>query len=61
MRKTPVELNFHGLKPVAVAATGFACLPLAGNFIYGLKPVELQRNIKLWCCLESFSDIAVFA
>jgi len=32
---------------VAFVATGFACPPLADNFIYGLKPVELRRNIKL--------------
>jgi len=31
---------------MAFAATGFACPPLADNFIYGLKPVELRRDIK---------------
>jgi uncharacterized membrane protein len=32
------EVNFHGLKRVAFATTGFACPPLADNFIYGFYP-----------------------
>jgi hypothetical protein len=38
-------VNFHGLKPVAFAATGFACPPSADNFIYGFTPVELRQNM----------------
>ena len=34
------------VKARGIAGSGFACPPLAGNFIYGLKPVELRRNIK---------------
>ncbi len=40
------KVNNYGLKPVAFAATGFACPPLADNFIYGFTPVELRQNIK---------------
>ncbi len=41
------KINFYGLKPIVFAFSGFARPPLADNFIYGLKPVELRQNIKL--------------
>ena len=42
------QLNFHGLTPVGFTATGFACPPMADNFIYGFTPVELRQTIKLF-------------
>jgi len=40
-----MKVNNYGLKPIAFVAKGFACPPLADNFIYGFKPVELRRSI----------------
>ncbi len=38
MMSFELKVNFYGLTPVAFAATGFACPPLADNFIYGFTP-----------------------
>ena len=43
---THFPVNFYGLTPVAFAATGLACPPLADNFIYGYTPAGLRRNTK---------------
>jgi len=40
-------MNFYGLKLVAFSATGLACSPLAGNFIYALKAVVLRQSSKM--------------
>jgi hypothetical protein len=43
-RKAEIDklVNFHRLKLLVFTATGFACPPVADDFIYGLKPVALR-------------------
>jgi hypothetical protein len=41
-REPFVKVNFYGITPIAFAATGVACPPLADNFIYGFTPMELR-------------------
>jgi len=40
---------------VAFTATGFACPPLADDFIYGLKPVALRLNSKTSAADSAYS------
>jgi len=41
------EVNYYGLKPIALCFQAFACPPLADNFIYELKLVALRRKSKI--------------